>query len=71
MIMTPCSLLNNKLPTINQAAFCLFRSINAACSLPMVIFFGFIAGQLMGGAVWMIVDIALGETGNRVYIGVP
>ncbi|MBT3342104.1 MAG: hypothetical protein HN712_00865 [Gemmatimonadetes bacterium] len=35
------------------------------------IFFGFIAGQLMGGAVWMIVDIALGETGNRVYIGVP
>ncbi|MEE3335890.1 MAG: DUF6785 family protein [Candidatus Latescibacterota bacterium] len=35
------------------------------------IFVGFVAGQLMGGAVWMVVDILLGETGNRVYIGVP
>ena len=35
------------------------------------IFVGFIAGQLMGGAVWMVIDILLGETGNRVYIGVP
>lgn len=35
------------------------------------LFLGFIAGQLMGGALWMIVDFALGEVGNFVYIGVP
>jgi hypothetical protein len=35
------------------------------------LFLGFIAGQLMGGALWMVVDIVLGETGNFVYIGVP
>lgn len=35
------------------------------------VFLGFIAGQLMGGAVWMVVDAALGEVGNFVYIGVP
>lgn len=35
------------------------------------LFLGFIAGQLMGGAVWMVVDFALGEAGNFVYIGVP
>jgi len=35
------------------------------------LFLGFIAGQLMGGALWMIVDFSLGEIGNFVYIGVP
>ncbi|MEW6750296.1 MAG: DUF6785 family protein [Candidatus Latescibacterota bacterium] len=35
------------------------------------VFLGFIAGQLMGGAVWMVVDFVTGETGNMVYIGVP
>jgi hypothetical protein len=35
------------------------------------LFLGFIAGQLMGGALWMIVDACLGEVGNFVYIGVP
>ena len=35
------------------------------------LFLGLIAGQLMGGAVWMIVDFILEETGNFVYIGVP
>ena len=34
------------------------------------LFLGFIAGQLMGGAVWMVVDAVLGEVGNIVYIGV-
>jgi len=34
------------------------------------LFLGFIAGQLMGGAVWMVVDALLGEVGNIVYIGV-
>jgi hypothetical protein len=34
------------------------------------IFLGLIAGQLMGGAVWMVVDAVLGEVGNIVYIGV-
>ncbi len=34
------------------------------------VFLGFVAGQLMGGAVWMVVDAVLGETGNVVYIGV-
>lgn len=34
-------------------------------------FLGLIAGQLMGGAVWMVVDFTLGEIGNFVYIGVP
>ena len=33
-------------------------------------FLGFVAGQLMGGAVWMVVDAVLGEVGNIVYIGV-
>ena len=35
------------------------------------LFLGFVAGQLMGGAVWMIVDFLLEESGNFVYIGVP
>ncbi|MFH1572001.1 MAG: DUF6785 family protein [Gemmatimonadota bacterium] len=35
------------------------------------LFLGFIAGQLMGGAVWMVVDILVEATGNFVYIGVP
>ncbi len=35
------------------------------------LFLGFIAGQLMGGALWMAVDFILGETGNFIYIGVP
>ena len=35
------------------------------------LFLGFIAGWLMGGAVWMVVDFILEETGNFVYIGVP
>jgi len=35
------------------------------------LFLGFVAGQLMGGAVWMVVDFILEETGNFVYIGVP
>ena len=34
------------------------------------LFLGFIAGQLMGGAVWMVVDALLEEVGNIVYIGV-
>ena len=34
-------------------------------------FLGLIAGHLMGGAVWMVLDFALGEVGNFVYIGVP
>ena len=34
------------------------------------LFLGFIAGQLMGGLVWMVVDAILGEVGNVVYIGV-
>jgi hypothetical protein len=34
------------------------------------LFLGFIAGQLMGGAVWMVVDALLEEVGNVVYIGV-
>ncbi|MDA0337704.1 MAG: hypothetical protein O2782_21270 [bacterium] len=34
------------------------------------IFLGLIAGQLMGGAVWMVVDALLEEVGNIVYIGV-
>lgn len=34
------------------------------------IFLGFIAGQLMGGAVFMVVDAVLEEVGNIVYIGV-
>lgn len=34
------------------------------------LFLGFIAGQLMGGAVWMVVDAVLEEVGNIVYIGV-
>ena len=33
-------------------------------------FVGMIAGQLMGGAVWMVVDFILGEVGNVVFIGV-
>jgi hypothetical protein len=35
------------------------------------LFLGFVAGQLMGGAVWMVIDALLGEAGNFVYIGVP
>ena len=35
------------------------------------LFLGFVAGQLMGGAVWMVVDFVMEETGNFVYIGVP
>lgn len=35
------------------------------------LFLGFISGQLMGGALWMMVDFALGEAANFVYIGVP
>ena len=35
------------------------------------LFLGFVAGQLMGGLVWMIVDFVTGEMGNAVYIGVP
>jgi len=35
------------------------------------LFLGFIGGWLMGGAVWMVVDFILEETGNFVYIGVP
>ena len=35
------------------------------------LFLGFLAGQLMGGAVWMIVDFIMEETGNFVYVGVP
>lgn len=35
------------------------------------LFLGFISGQLMGGALWMVIDAALGEVGNFVYIGVP
>ncbi len=34
------------------------------------LFVGMIAGQLMGGAVWMVVDFTLGEIGNVVFIGV-
>ncbi|MGY8823267.1 MAG: DUF6785 family protein [Candidatus Latescibacterota bacterium] len=34
------------------------------------LFVGLIAGQLMGGALWMVVDFALGEIGNVVFIGV-
>ena len=34
------------------------------------VFLGFVAGQLMGAAVWMVVDAILGETGNVVYVGV-
>ncbi|MBQ36930.1 MAG: hypothetical protein CME04_11115 [Gemmatimonadaceae bacterium] len=34
------------------------------------LFLGFIAGQLMGGAVWMVVDALLEEVGNIVFIGV-
>ena len=33
-------------------------------------FVGMIMGQLMGAAVWMGVDFALGEMGNVVYVGV-
>jgi hypothetical protein len=47
-----------------------FGGVNAIATY-RPIFVGFIAGQLMGGAVWMVIDILLGETGNRVYIGVP
>ena len=35
------------------------------------IFVGMIAGQLMGGALWAIIDFLLGEMGNAVFIGVP
>ena len=35
------------------------------------LFLGFVAGQLMGGAVWMVVDFILGEMGNFIFIGVP
>jgi len=35
------------------------------------LFVGLIAGQLMGAALWMVVDFALGEVGNAVYVGVP
>ena len=34
------------------------------------LFVGLIAGQLMGGAVWMVVDFFLGEMGNVVFVGV-
>ncbi|MEE3259923.1 MAG: DUF6785 family protein [Candidatus Latescibacterota bacterium] len=34
------------------------------------LFVGLIAGQLMGGAVWMVVDSLLGEMGNVVFVGV-
>ncbi len=34
------------------------------------LFVGMIAGQLMGGAVWMVVDFIIGEIGNVVFIGV-
>jgi len=34
------------------------------------LFLGINAGQLMGGAVWMVVDALLEEVGNIVYIGV-
>ena len=35
------------------------------------IFVGMIAGQLIGGALWAIIDFMLGEMGNAVFIGVP
>ena len=34
------------------------------------LFVGMIAGQLMGGALWMVVDFVVGEIGNVVFIGV-
>ena len=34
------------------------------------LFVGLIAGQLMGGAMWMVVDFLLGEMGNVIHIGV-
>ncbi len=34
------------------------------------LFVGLIAGQLMGGAVWMVIDFFLGEMGNVVFVGV-
>ena len=35
------------------------------------IFVGMITGQLMGGALWAIIDFTTGEIGNAVFIGVP
>jgi len=55
----------------------MFRAIiyrfsgSPGCQAFRPLFLGFIAGQLMGGAVWMVVDFALEEAGNFVYIGVP
>ena len=43
---------------------------SSGCLTAKPLFLGFIAGQLMGGAVWMVVDAVLGEVGNIVYIGV-
>jgi len=44
---------------------------SSGCQAWKPLFLGFIAGQLLGGAVWMVVDCVLGEPGNFVYIGVP
>ena len=34
------------------------------------LFAGLIAGQLLGAALWMVIDFCLGEVGNVVYVGV-
>ena len=34
------------------------------------LFAGLIAGQLLGAAMWMVIDFCLGEVGNVVYVGV-